>query len=267
MKIWMKKNVDEKIWMKKWGISVPSDILKTALTHPTYHNIDLTEPDYDRLEFLGDAALSLIVAEFVFKDENVLSEGQMTRNRAKLVNNEYLASVFDELSVQHLIRTTKNYNLSVKDRANFFEAILGAIFLAEGFKKCRRFWFKLHKKMNPSMKKPDIKIEREIDPVQQKVKESLSAIYEELGLIPKNPISSIQELCNKNGMPIPQYHELMREGPPHDPIFVFEIEVTPFPGEYPKVYSANGKGSSKKKAKMSAAANLCDQIYLKYFND
>lgn len=258
---------EEQIWMKKWGISVPIDLFITALTHPTYHNIDLTEPDYDRLEFLGDATLSLIVAEFVFKDENLLSEGQMTRNRAKLVNNNHLASVFDELDVQHLIRTTKNYNLSVKDRANFFEAILGAIFLAEGFKKCRKFWLKLHKKMNSSMKRSDIEIKREIDPVQQTIKDTLTAMYKELGLIPKDPISSIQELSSKNGMPFPKYHEILREGPSHDPIFVFEIEVTPFSGEYSKIYKANGKGSSKKKAKMSAAANLCDQIYLKYFED
>ena len=253
--------------MKKWGISVPSDLFNTALTHPTYHNIDPAELDYDRLEFLGDAVLSLIVAEFVFKDENILNEGQMTRKRAGLVNNEYLASVFDELSLQHLIRTTKNYNLSVKDRANFFEAILGAIFLAEGFKKCMKFWLKLHKKLNPGIAIPEVEIEREIDPVQQRVKEALSVMYEELGLIPKNPISSIQELCNKNGMPVPQYHELKREGPPHDPVFVFEIEVTPFSGKSPIVYKSSGRGSSKKKAKMSAAANLCDQIYLKYFDD
>ncbi len=189
MKFWRTKT-EEQNWMNKWGISIPTDLFYTSLTHPTYHNINASEPDYDRLEFLGDAVLSLIVAEYVFKDEKILNEGQMTRKRASLVNNDYLASVFDELDVHHLIRASKNYNLSVKDRANFFEAILGAIFLAEGFKKCRNFWIKLHRKLNPDLKIPNIEIEREIDPVQQRVKEALSGLYKELDLIPKNPMSS-----------------------------------------------------------------------------
>ncbi|MHA1729509.1 MAG: ribonuclease III domain-containing protein, partial [Promethearchaeota archaeon] len=187
--------------------------------------------DYERLEFLGDAVLDIVVAEELFRSEIPLNQGQMTRKRTEFVNNEYLSTVFVNLNLGSFIRASLNYSPSVKDRANIVEALFGALFISRGFKMCKLFWAKIQDIMKPYHKVTVQHEEVKLDAIQARVRDVMRMKYKNMGLIAKNPISSLQELCQRNGRALPIYNELEKEGSDHNPLFVFEVTASLFEGE------------------------------------
>lgn len=127
-------------FLKKFDIEINDlDLLETALTHSSYANENKTE-SYERLEFLGDAVLQVLVSEFLYKN-TLDAEGKMSKERSSYVCEEALASYVKKAGYDHLIKVGNGLMGHVNDTiiADTFESVLAVIFLECGLDKCRKF--------------------------------------------------------------------------------------------------------------------------------
>ena len=109
-----------------------------AITHSSYKNIENSKYDNERLEFLGDAFISLAVANYLFKvypDEN---EGYLTQLRAKIVSRESLNKIGEDIGLQNFILYQKSSNNYKSLVGNTFEALYGAILIDIGLEKAQK---------------------------------------------------------------------------------------------------------------------------------
>jgi ribonuclease-3 len=133
---------------KKLGYKFTNkQLLTTALTHKTYAFEAQTPVEYnERLEFLGDSILSFIVAERLYQSNTSFSEGELTRRRAIIVNNNMLADVATRLAIGTFLLMGKGElkQQGAKNRtnlANALEALIGAIYLDSDLDTVRGFIF------------------------------------------------------------------------------------------------------------------------------
>ena len=117
------------------------EYLNQAFTHKSLN----TEPrkNYERLEFLGDAVIDIIVSRELMRDFPEGDEGLLTQRRATLVQKPYLASIGHLLDLMDYLMIEKSVNLEIekiaeKQQANLFEALIGAIYLDGGIEPCRK---------------------------------------------------------------------------------------------------------------------------------
>ena len=117
------------------------EYLNQAFTHKSLN----TEPrkNYERLEFLGDAVIDIIVSRELMRDFPEGDEGLLTQRRAALVQKPYLASIGHLLDLMNYLMIEKSVNLEIekiaeKQQANLFEALIGAIYLDGGIEPCRK---------------------------------------------------------------------------------------------------------------------------------
>ena len=117
------------------------DFLNQAFTHKSLN----TEPrkNYERLEFLGDAVIDIIISRELMRDFPEGDEGLLTQRRAALVQKPYLASIGHLLDLMDYLKIDRSVNLEIekiaeKQQANLFEALIGAIYLDGGIEPCRR---------------------------------------------------------------------------------------------------------------------------------
>jgi ribonuclease-3 len=108
------------------------------------HKSFSSDQNNERLEFLGDAVLEIVVSEYLFNRFNDLNEGQLTQMRASLVNTKSLAEIFQQLDCKDLLQTSKGTNkLDETHKHSIFagtlEACIGAIFMELGFEESRSF--------------------------------------------------------------------------------------------------------------------------------
>lgn len=213
------------------------DLLRLALIHRSYLNelgLDSDEAVADsneRLEFLGDAVLGMITAEFLYARYPDLPEGQLTAFRTALVRTETLADWARRFNLdQHLYlgRGELINEGDVRDRilAGAFEAIIAAIYLDRGLRKTRSFLQKL--------------LKNDADAI-------ISAGQE------TNYKGRLQELIQDRQRITPAYHTLSVSGPAHERVF----EVAVLVGEQ---QIGTGSGSSKRAAQQEAARQALDQI-------
>jgi ribonuclease-3 len=202
------------------------NMLVQALVHRSYlnENRDFPLAHNERLEFLGDAVLELIVTKFLF--ENYLNpEGELTNWRAALVNAKMCAQVAEEIGLDPYLFLShgESKDAGTKAReyilANALEALIGAIYLDQGWDMCEQFITRW---------------------VISKLPEVL-----ELGLW-MDPKSRFQEASQENLGITPTYRVLKEEGPDHDKIFEVGVYLD-------KEKVASGKGSSKQEAQVEAA--------------
>jgi ribonuclease III len=202
-----------------------SALLRLALTHPSVvHEQGLPMQTNQRLEFLGDAVLQLVLTRELYDKFPAFGEGQLTKSRAKLVNRRSLAERARQLDVgRHLILSHGEEMSNGRERpsalADAFEAILGAIFLDGGFEVAREF-----------------------------VLRQFVRVIEELVVLPAldNPKGELQEWLQSVSSEAPQYEVVSATGPDHDRMF----ECTVHHGG---VELARGRGKSKKTAESEAA--------------
>ncbi len=200
-------------------------LLLLALTHPSIaHENGEPTPHNQRLEFLGDAVLQLILTEKLFALFPAFDEGQLSKSRAKLVNGEALAEFGRALELGQYLVLSRGEDLNGgRDRsstlADAFEAVVGAIFLDAGLTAARDF------------------ILREFDPA-----------ISELDALPEieNPKGELQELLQARSSTAPEYVIVSATGPDHDRLF----ECTVHHGG---IELARGSGRSKKAAESDAA--------------
>ena len=200
-------------------------LLVTALTHRSYvneHKKSVSEHN-ERLEFLGDAVLELVVTDFLFANYTE-PEGILTSWRAALVRTESISDAGNKLGYEPLLRMSKGEK-SGSDRAraqilaNAFEAVIGAIYLERGYDDAAEF-------------------------VHKHITSKLDAILAEGSW--RDPKSHLQELVQRYDNTTPQYRVLTEVGPDHDKVFTLGV----FSGE---TKIGEGAGPSKQSAQQQAA--------------
>lgn len=185
--------------------------------------------DNQRLEFLGDRVLGLIVAEMLFAAFPTEDEGALAKRLAALVRQEGLAQVAGGLGLGRFLALSRGEEDSGgRDNpatlADACEAIIGALYLDGGIAPARNF------------------IERHWQPMM-----SAEA------LPPQDAKTALQEWAQAAGLSLPHYAVIRSEGPPHDPVFEVEASVT---GHDP----ARGTGRSKRAAEQAAARELLSAV-------
>lgn len=213
--------------MKTLGVTFQNvDTLRQALVHRSYLNEHTSFPldQNERLEFLGDAVLELVVTEHLYSNYPN-PEGEMTNWRASLVNGSQLADVAASLDVEEYLYMSRGER---KDKggkarryilANAMEAIIGAVYLDRGWDVAKEF------------------IERTILSLLPNILEKKLYI---------DPKSRFQEAAQERTGVTPTYKVLSEEGPDHSKTFVVGVYVG---GEE----IAQGTGTSKQEAQVSAA--------------
>lgn len=200
-------------------------LLAEALTHRSYANEQRTRcADNERLEFLGDAILGLVIAEALFSGDPQRPEGELSRLRAELVNAGTLAQLARQIDLGaalHLGRGEIKAGGSAKENilADAFEALLGAIYLEGGIAAVRPVILQLFARVM-------------IDKTQQQGNSDYK--------------SQLQEYLQALQQTPPEYVLIDTEGPEHDRTFVVEARI---PGRVLGV----GRGRSKKEAEQGAA--------------
>lgn len=230
------KKVSEKISQLENILGVhfqDKKLIKSALTHRSYLNEhpECSWSHNERLEFLGDAVLELVISEYLYK--NVLkSEGEMTAIRAAIVKAESLAEVSKRLGLEkflYLSKGEKNDTGKAKNYilANALEAVIGAIFIDKGLAAARRF-------------------------IQEKIISMLKDFLKGKGI--KDPKSRFQELSQEKFSITPTYKAIKEWGPEHQKNFLIGAYLQD------KLVS-KGQGSSKQEAEENAAKKALKNIF------
>lgn len=207
------------------------DLLITALTHRSYvneHKKSVSEHN-ERLEFLGDAVLELVVTDFLYNNYSE-PEGILTSWRAALVRTESIGAAGDALGYEPLVRMSKGEKQgSVRARqqilANAFEAVIGAIYLERGYADAEQFIL--------------THIASKMDGILQ------SGSW-------RDPKSHLQEVSQRIDGHTPVYKVLEEVGPDHDKVFTLGV----FVGDK---LMGKGTGPSKQNAQQAAARAALDK--------
>jgi ribonuclease-3 len=207
------------------------NLLKTALTHRSYINEHRKENllHNERLEFLGDAVLELAVTEYLFNSFQDKPEGELTNLRAALVKGETLAKIGKELEIdKNLLLSRGETKAKGRSRnyltANAVEAILGAIYLDQGFDKAYQFIETFILKELPQI-------------IDQNLYRDAKSTFQE----------KAQEIENIT----PTYKLHKESGPDHNRHFLIGVYLN-------KKLIAEGEGKSKQEAQQMAAAKALD---------
>lgn len=222
-------------------------LLRLALTHSSLAferaNQDDSSPaeDNEKLEFLGDAVLGLLVAQSLYESFPDLEEGDLTRLRAALVSRRHLGGVAESLQLGEYLRLGRGEERNGGRRkavllANSFEAVLAALYLDAGLEVARAF------------------VKRTVvEPSAQRLYRGL-----ERGDSMGDHKSALQELLQARGAAPPEYEVKAESGPDHRKRFLVEVSI---PGaEDLQPVTAQGTGTTKKRAEQEAARIACLQL-------
>ena len=210
-----------------------ANLFSEALSHRSYLQIagNETVPSNERLEFLGDAVLNLVVAEYLFRIHASAHEGDLTKIRSRLVNRKALSVYARELDLGRFILMSPNTSqIGAKGMetilSDAFEAIIGAIYLDSGYNDAKKF---VEQQVIGALHRSIVKIEDE------------------------NFKSQLLELAQSQGLTTPRYVTTHQEGPDHDRTFTVEVYI---------VNNSFGKGvgKNKKDAEQAAAEQALRQL-------
>jgi ribonuclease-3 len=209
-----------------------TDLLQLALTHPSVtHEPGAPAPTNQRLEFLGDAVLQLVLTRELYERFPSYEEGPLTKARAKLVNRRTLAEQGRDLDLGSFLRVSRGEDMhGGRERtsalADAFEAVVGAVFLDGGFEAAQAFLVK-----------------------------KFQTAFGGLADIPilENPKGELQELLQSTSSSAPDYLVVSATGPDHDRVFECIVQ-------HGGVELARGRGKSKKAAESEAALAALTQL-------
>ncbi len=206
-----------------------------ALTHRSYLQVSEVENLHsnERLEFLGDSILNMLIGEFLFRHYTDVQEGDLTKLRSRLVNKKALIVGAHQVGLEEfvLLNTSAEQALKKGNRAilaDAFEAIIAAIYLDSGMS---------------------------LDPVKRFLTRTLlkPETFEEILNSDENYKSILLELVQGQGLDAPRYHVVAEEGPDHERVFTVQAHVNGMP-------VGQGEGRSKKKAEQEAAARAIERL-------
>jgi ribonuclease-3 len=206
------------------------DLLDQALTHRSFGPVN-----NERLEYLGDAVLSFVVAELLFRRFPAASEGELSRYRASLVSGEALAALAAELGLGERLRLGDGEMKSGGQRratilADALEAVFGAVYLDQGLDAAR-------------------------GAAERLLAGALAALPEAAAL--KDPKTRLQEWLQGRGHALPAYTVLEVSGEPHEQRFRVRCDIPALS------LSAVAEGSSRRRAEQEAAQRILEDPGLK----
>ena len=202
-------------------------LLEEALTHSSARKS--SKLNNERLEFLGDRVLGLVIAEELLRKNPNSTEGEIATYYNSLVKKETCAFIAKEIGLENLLtlgKSVKRTNDRQKDKilGNAIEALIGAIFLDAGFEISKQLVLKVWRKQ--------IDIVRDIE---------------------AHAKTALQELLQSKGQEPPTYKQISRTGPDHDPDFCVEVVLG-------SGLNAIGNGSTKRMAETKAAEQVLEKI-------
>ncbi|MDR3285055.1 MAG: ribonuclease III [Holosporales bacterium] len=207
------------------------EILELALVHSSVSSKSEEEQKcraFDRLEFLGDRVLNLIVAELLYKKFKKESEGALSHRYTSLVCFETCAAVAEKICLKEFLNTASKTNLDeMRILCDALEAILGAMYLDGGISPCKKF---VKKHWNPYIEKE--------------------------ALPPNDPKSELQEIVQSRWKTLPIYEVVAKAGLDHMPIYKVSVEVD-------GIGKVIGSGNSKKEAEKEAAQKLLGKLKIR----
>ena len=197
-------------------------LLIEALTHSS-SSISCS-PNYERLEFLGDRVLGLILAEYFFKLFPEVNEGCLNDYYQKYANQDFLAECAQNLNISDFIQTQKGDNLynNKSILSDVVESLIGAIYIDSNINECRDF-------------------------IEKKILNMVSKSSPPL----RHSKSLLQELCLKKYKELPKYSMINKSGPDHNPVFTVSVSINE---DNVKL----GEGSSLRIAEEIAASKLLE---------
>lgn len=207
-------------------------LLNQALTHRSLKR-QIEHADNERLEFLGDSVLGLVLSEAIFQKFSNADEGQLSKKRASLVNREMLAHVGRTLQLAEVLKTglsdaEKIYEEKPRLLASALEALYGAIFVDAGYEAAKNCILS-HFKGNI---------------------ESIELVAEEY---PTDYKTRLQEVLQKKYGEVPSYQLIAATGPDHQKVFEVEVVIQ-------ERTLARGEGGSKKAASQEAARKALEIV-------
>ena len=199
------------------------ELLEAAITHTSFEN-NKKDYTYERLEFLGDRVLGLVIADLIYKNFLNESEGDLARRIAFLVSGKILSEIAIKFKLQNYVRVSENLKFNNGENnsilSDTMEAIIGAIFLDSNYSEVKKvikyIWIEY--------------IKNDVKP-------------------PKDPKSALQELSMELKYEMPVYSNYIKEGPDHSPIFKVKVSIK-------GLNKSQGIGVSKKSAEIDAASKL-----------
>jgi ribonuclease-3 len=218
---------------KKLGTSfLNKRLMNQSLTHSSFGH-EQKIPDNERLEFLGDAILKLVISEYLYHKFPERAEGDLTKIRAAVISDETLAGIGRKLDLgKHLLLSANEKRTGGMRRksnlANTFEAVIGAVFLDSGIGKSREMILGF--------------LGEEIDKVSR------------AGYITDYK-SALQEYTQKHKWELPRYRVIKETGPKHRRVFWMEVKIRG------RRYGT-GRGRNKKEAEQRAAMHALRRLKL-----
>lgn len=203
------------------------ELLVRAVTHSSISSA--TRPDNQRLEFLGDRVLGLVMAEALLAADKSASEGQLAPRFNALVRKEACADVARQVDLGSVLKLGRSEMLTGGRKkeallGDAMEAVIAAVYLDAGFEAARAMILRLWGKRIANVE-PDA----------------------------RDAKTSLQEWAQARGLPPPSYEEISRDGPDHAPVFTIRAQLST--GE-----AAEARAGAKRQAEQAAAKALLDQV-------
>lgn len=230
-----RKPIDYDALARKLGhVFANTTLLHDALTHPSLpsgkgSSRTSKASSYERLEFLGDRVLGLVIAHWLYTLFPKANEGEMAKRHAHLVNGDMLRTIAISIGLDEHLRLARGEDV-LAERKNLaalsdaMEGVIGALYLDGGYAVVEAF-----------------------------IKKNWEPLIASEAAPPADPKTALQEFAQGNGLPLPVYSILEHSGPSHAPRFVIEVSVR---GYKPMI----AEGGSKREAEKKAASLLLEKI-------
>lgn len=208
--------------------------LINALIHPSFikekkYDKNLIKYDFERLEFLGDRVLGLIITSLIYNKFQKLNEGDLTKKLSYLVNKEFLYKIALQIKISEVLKYSykkENLRMNISILSDSIESLIGSVYLDSGYLAASEFV------------------------------ENIWGSYLDIDESNKqDPKTRLQEISQKNDKILPKYSLLNKEGPPHSPIFTISLNVM-------TLINIQASGKSIREAEKNAAIKA-----LKLLND
>ena len=197
-------------------------LLESALTHASTDG--KVKMSYERLEFLGDRVLGLVISDLLIRTYDDENEGELSRRLSSLVDKKCLYFIASEIGLERFVSVGKGTEVNQSILADVMEALLGAVFCDGGFEAA------------------SFVIEELFTPLLDKNKEP-----------PTDPKTKLQEWAQAHKLGLPEYREIRRTGPDHQPLFTIAVLLKGFE-------IRTGEGTSKRIAEQEAATSLLEVL-------
>ncbi|WP_044194033.1 ribonuclease III [Ehrlichia japonica] len=204
-------------------------LLNEALTHPSIISKDTMKFNYERLEFLGDAVLNIVISEMLFNIFPKDTEGNLAKKKTALVCGNKLVEVAQSINLGQFIMMSDGERAcggvnNLRNLENALEALIGAIYLDGGLTAAQDFIHLFWKHSATDMNTP-----------------------------PQDAKTILQELVQGKKLSAPTYHIVNKSGPDHNPTFTVEVRIPPYT-------AIQATGHNKKLAEQKAASLMLHQI-------